>query len=345
MLARAQREIAAGNNQYAPAVGVRSLREAVAEQRADRYGTGFDPDTEVVVTAGATEAITAAVLAFCRPGDEVVVFEPYYDSYAAATVMAGATRRAVPLRYTEGEFRFDPDELTAAFSDRTRVLIMNTPHNPTGKVFTAEELATIAELCRRHDVLIVSDEVYEYLTYDGVRHVPVATSAPERTLSVSGLGKTFSATGWRVGWACGPAELVAAVTSVKQYASFTAATPFQLAAVTALRECMDWVEELRRSLTVRRDLLSGALREAGIEVYPTSGSYFLQADARSFGTDDGMALCLDLPERAGVVAVPSVAFFDHPEAGRHLVRLAFCKDEATLIEGAKRLVGYRDAVA
>jgi len=343
MLRTAQEAIATGNNQYAPAIGIKPLREVIAAQRADRYGTEYDPDTQVVVTAGATEAITAAVMAAAGPGDDVIMFEPYYDSYAAATRLAGANRIAVPLIADETGFEFDLNRLAEAFTDRTRVLILNTPHNPTGKVFTTEELDAIAQLCRERDVVIVSDEVYEYLTFDDARHVPIAALAPERTVSVSGIGKSFSATGWRVGWACGPADLIARVASVKQFLSFTTGTPFQLAAVTALRDCLDWVEQLRVSLLDRRDLLTSTLTDAGITVYPTSGSYFLQVDARSFGTDDGMALCLDIPKQAGVVAVPSVAFFDHPEAGRHLVRLAFCKESDTLAEAASRLVRYRDS--
>ena len=342
MLAAAQEAIDAGYNQYAPAIGLKSLRDQIAAQRSERYGTAYDPATEVVVTGGATEAITAAVMALCGPGDEVAMFEPYYDSYAAATRLANATRRTVPLRATQHGYEFDPADLAAALTDRTRVLIFNSPHNPTGKVFTPDEMREIARLCAEHDVVIVSDEVYEYLTYDDTPHVPMATIAPERTIAISGLGKSFSATGWRVGWACAPEPLASRLAGTKQFLSFTVNTPLQIGAATALRDCLDWVELLRRSLQDRRDVLTRALRDAGVEVYPTSGTYFLQVDARSFGHEDGMALCLDIPRQAGVVAVPSVAFFDHVEAGRHLVRLAFCKDEATVAEGAARLIKYRD---
>lgn len=343
MLAAANEAVDAGLNQYAPSIGLKPLREQIAAQRADRYGTRYNPDTETVVTAGATEAITAAVMALCEPGDEVAMFEPYFDSYAAATKMAQATRRAIPLTATPAGFEFDPTVFADALNDRTRVLIFNSPHNPTGKVFTVDEMREIARLCAERDVIIISDEVYEYLTYDDARHVPMATLAPERTVSVSGIGKTFSATGWRVGWACAPEPIVAKIASVKQFLSFTVNTPFQIGATTALRDCLNWVESLRISLQSRRDVLTRALRDAGINVYPTSGSYFLQTDARSFGEEDGMAFCLDIAHKAGVVAVPSVAFYDHVDTGRHLIRLAFCKDEATVKEGAERLIKYHSS--
>jgi len=340
LLEAAREAIAADRNQYPPLLGLPELRTAISEQRSDCYGTTYDPDTEIQVTVGATEALAAALIALTEPGDEVVVFEPYFDSYAANIAMAGARRSPVLLKFDGERFTFDPDVLRAAITPRTRLLLLNSPHNPSGKVFDRVELEQIAAVCREHDLIAITDEVYEYLTYDGLAHIPLATlpGMAERTLTISSAGKTFSVTGWKVGWVCGPAELVAAVRAAKQFLTFCGGTPLQAAVAYGLRNCLPWVAELRDSLQHRRDVLAAALRGAGIRTYPAQGSYFMQVDAVSFGSDDGDALCRELPERAGVAAVPSVALYDSKAAGRHLVRLAFCKSEATMAQAARRLV-------
>jgi len=341
----ARTAIADGANQYQPLPGRPELRAAVARQRADDYGTVYDPDTEIQVTYGATEAIASAMQALCEPGDEVILFEPYYDSYAAAVAMAGARRRVVPLRPEGDRFVFDPDELRAAAGPRTRAVLLNTPHNPTGKVLDRDELALVADLCVRHDLVAVTDEVYEHLTYDGVEHVPLATlpGMRERTIAVSSAGKTFSVTGWKVGWACGPAHLVTAIRTVKQYLTFAGNGPFQLAVAAGLADSRAWVAQLRNDLRARRDILRGQLDAAGVTTYRTQGTYFLELDVRGFGYDDADAFCRELPERAGVVAIPNTAFCDTRDVGRHLARLAFCKAEGTVTTAASRLAEFAAA--
>ncbi len=341
LLAAARQAIADGENQYPPAAGVPELRQQIALRRRD-HGAGYDWETEVVVTAGATEAIAAALIGLCEPGDEVIVFDPLYDSYLADMAMAGARARAVPLRCDGPDFRFDPDELRAAAGPRAKVLLLNTPHNPTGKVFDRNELAQIAEVCCEHDLTAVTDEVYEYLTYDGVPHIPLASlpGMRERTLTISSAGKTFSVTGWKVGWACGPARLVDIVRAVKQYLTFGTGTPLQNAVASALRDEMGWVAALRDSLQQRRNLLAGALQAAGISTYASQGTYYLQFDARSLGQADGAVLCHVLAEQAKVVAIPSVALYEDKQAGRSLVRLAFCKNDEILRAAAARLTAY-----
>lgn len=342
LLEAARDAIGQGLNQYPPAVGLPQLRAAITERRRDDLGVAYDPDTEVVVTTGATEAIAAALIGLCDPGDEVVAFDPLYDSYTACLAMAQARLVTVPLTFDGVRFGFDPDELRRAVGPRTKVLLLNTPHNPSGKVFSAAELEQIARVCVENDLIAVSDEVYEYLVYDGLRHVSLASlpGMRERTLAVSSAGKTFNATGWKVGWACGPADLVTTVRSVKQYLTFGSGTPFQAAAARALTECMPWVSELRDGLQRRRDLLADGLRAAGISVYPTEATYFLQFDAASLGSADGEELCRALVRDAGVAAIPSVALYHDKQAGRGLVRLAFCKDEKVLAEGVARLSEY-----
>ncbi len=339
LLEAARAAIAADRNQYPPLMGLPELRTAIAEQRSERYGTAYDSNTEIQITVGATEALAAALIALTEPGDEVVVFEPYFDSYVANIAMAGAHRSPVLLEFDGQRFSFDPDALRAAITPRTRLLLLNSPHNPSGKVFDRAELEQIAAVCQEHDLIAITDEVYEYLTYDGIPHIPLATlpGMSARTLTISSAGKTFSVTGWKVGWVCGPAKLVAAVRAAKQSLTFAGGTPLQAAVAHGLRTCLPWVGELRNSLQLRRDVLADTLRGAGVRIYPTQGSYFMQVDAASFGTDDGAALCRELPDRAGVVAVPSVAFYDSKSAGQHLVRLAFCKDEATMTQAARQL--------
>ncbi|HEY9473490.1 MAG TPA: pyridoxal phosphate-dependent aminotransferase [Mycobacteriales bacterium] len=346
LLAAAREAIASGHNQYPPATGIPELRAQIAARRSADHGVAYDPATEIVVTTGATEALTAAMIGLCDPDDEVIVFDPLYDSYAAAIAMAGARLRPVPLAHDGDRFAFDLAALRGAVGPRTRLLLLNSPHNPTGKVFDPAELAQIADLCVTHDLVAVTDEVYEYLVYDGVRHVPLASlpGMRDRTVTISSAGKTFSVTGWKIGWACGPAHLVDVVRTVKQYVTFATGTPFQHAVARALRDDMDWVARQRDSLQHRRDLLVDALRAAGITTYDSQGTYFVQFDARSLGHDDGLALCRELVEQAGVVAIPGVALYHDKEAGRHLVRLAFCKSEETLTAASERLTAYARAV-
>jgi N-succinyldiaminopimelate aminotransferase len=342
LLAAAAGAVLSGRNQYPPLPGVPELRTAIAQRRLADYGTAYDPDTEILVTAGATEAIAATVASLVSPGEEVVVFEPYYDSYAAAIALAGARLRPVGLRPEGNRFTFDPAELDAAISSRTRLLLVNTPHNPTGTVFSLAELASIADVCRRHDLLVATDEVYEYLTYDGVRHVPLASlpGMAERTLTISSAGKTFNATGWKVGWVCGPAHLVAAVRTVKQYLTFAGGTPFQYAIAAALPDVHRWVAVQRDRLSSARDALQSALTYSGWRCFACQGTYFLQADARSVGYADGMALCKDLATMAGVVAIPSAAFYADPDGGRELVRFAFCKSPSVISAAAEKLARF-----
>ncbi|WP_084000750.1 pyridoxal phosphate-dependent aminotransferase [Actinomadura kijaniata] len=339
MLEAAVEAIRGGGNQYPPGPGLPELREAVAAQKLDRYGLAYDPATEVYVTVGATEGIAASVLALAGPGDEVIAFEPTYDSYAATVALAGATLRPVLLRPDGDRFTFDPDELRAAVTPRTRLLLVNSPHNPAGTVFTREELQVIADVCREHDLVAVTDEVYEYLTYDGARHVPLATleGMRERTLTVSSVGKTFSVTGWKTGWVTGPAAYVRAVQTVKQFLTYATGGPWQRATAYALRHEMPWVEELRRSLEAKRDRLVTGLEAAGFKTFRPQGTYFVQADIRPLGFTDGMELARALPERAGVVAIPTQVFYQRPENGAHFVRFAFCKRESVIDEAVERL--------
>ncbi|WP_461123382.1 pyridoxal phosphate-dependent aminotransferase [Saccharothrix stipae] len=340
MLEVAKASIDAGLNQYPPGLGMPELRQAISEHRA-RYGTHYDPDTEVLVTVGATEAIAAALLALVEPGDEVVLVEPYYDSYAASVALAGATRRTVGLVEEPGTGRLglDVDALRAAVGPRTRALLINSPHNPTGTVLNRDELAAVAALCVEHDIVAITDEVYEHLVFDGLAHVPLATfpGMAERTVTISGAGKTFNCTGWKVGWACGPAELIGAVRAAKQFLTFVGAAPFQPAVAHALRHELKWVEDLRTSLEDKRSRLAGGLAEAGFAVRPSEGTYFITADVRPLGFTDGAQLCRELPGRIGVAAVPVQVFTDHPDQWRHLVRFAFCKRDEVLDEAIARL--------
>jgi N-succinyldiaminopimelate aminotransferase len=326
-----------GRNQYAPGPGVLELREAIAEHQQRHYGLELDPSTEVIVTAGATEAVAAAVLALVDPGDEVVVLEPFYDSYVANIEMAGGIRKPVTLHAPD--FRLDLDELRAAVSERTKVILVNTPHNPTGAVLTSEELAVVAELAIEHDVVVVTDEVYEHLLYDGRQHVPIATlpGMADRTVTISSQGKTFSFTGWKVGWVTGSAELVSTVLAAKQWLTFTNAAPLQPAVAHALRHEQAFVEGLAKDLQSKRDLLCEGLGRLDVDVFTPEGTYFALTDVRRLGYADGLSFCLDLPERAGVVAIPAQVFYDNQDEGRHLVRWAFCKERSVLEEAIERL--------
>jgi N-succinyldiaminopimelate aminotransferase len=327
----------AGRNQYAPGTGVPELRRAVADHQRHWYGMELDPDSEVVVTTGATEAVAAALLALVDPGDEVIVLEPYYDSYPAGIALAGGVRRAVPLR--QADFRLDAGALQAAVTPRTTAILLNTPHNPTGTVLDPAELAAVARIAVEHDLLVISDEVYEHLVFDGRSHVPIATlpGMAERTLTVSSGGKTFSFTGWKVGWAVGPAPLVQAVTKAKQFLTYTSGAPLQPAIAIALGLPEGYYADAASSLQARRDQLCAGLAKLGLEVRVPEGTYFATTDVRALGADDGMQFCLDLPARAGVVAIPHSVFADDPETGRSLVRWAFCKRPEVLDEALDRL--------
>jgi N-succinyldiaminopimelate aminotransferase len=329
--------IRAGHNQYPPGPGIPSLRAAVADHEQRFYQLAYDPDTEVLITAGATEAIAAALLALCEVGDEVVTFEPYYDSYAACIAMAGAQRRVVTLR--PPHYAADLDALARAIGPKTRLVLLNSPHNPTGKVFSAAELETIARLCVAHDLLVVSDEVYEHMVFAG-SHRPIATfpGMRERTITVSSAGKTFSFTGWKIGWACAPAALIFAVRTAKQFLTYVNGAPFQHAVVTGLGLPDRYFTALAADLRAKRDCLCDGLAAVGFEVFRPAGTYFVTADIRPLDVgDDGLAFCRGLPHRCGVVAVPNAVFYDDPDAGRHLVRFAFCKRLEVLEEAVNRL--------
>jgi N-succinyldiaminopimelate aminotransferase len=337
MLEAAKAAIDAGRNQYPPGPGVPELLEAIAAHQSRFYGIRLDPRSEILVTVGATEAIAATVLALCEPGDEVVTFEPYYDSYAATIALAGAVRRTSVLRFPG--FAVDEASFRSAFSPRTRMVLLNTPHNPTGKVFTRPELELIARLAREHDAWVVTDEVYEHLVFDGAEHVPMATfpGMASRTLTISSAGKTFSVTGWKVGWVSGPAEAVAAVRAVKQFLTFVGSGPFQPAVAVALGLSDQVYAGLSGTLQGARDLLVEGLQAAGLVVSVPEATYFVVADAAPLGADDALDFCRRLPELAGVVGVPVSVFHDDADAARTLVRFAFCKREEILREAVRRL--------
>ena len=334
--AAAEAVLAGHGNQYPPGAGIPELRNAVAEHQKRFYGLDFDPATEVLVTAGATEAIAAALLALLEPGDEVVAFEPYYDSYTACIAMAGGVR--VPVTLRPPHFRPDLDALRAAVTDRTRLLLLNTPHNPTGMVLTRAESEAIARLACERDLLVVTDEVYEHLTF-APRHIPLATlpGMRERTVTIGSAGKTFSFTGWKVGWVTAPPALVSAVRSAKQFLTYVASGPFQYAAATALALPDAYFTTLRTDLRRKRDLLADGLNAAGFEVFQPDGTYFITTDISALSDKDGMEFCRELPERCGVVAIPNQVFYDDTEAARSLVRFAFCKKDEVLMEAVERL--------
>ncbi|MDP9393086.1 MAG: pyridoxal phosphate-dependent aminotransferase [Actinomycetota bacterium] len=333
--------IRAGLNQYPPGPGIPDLRNAVAEHQDRFYGLSWDPDTEVLVTTGATEAIAAALLGLVDPGDEVVALEPFYDSYAACIAMAGGVR--VPVTLRAPDFRLDVAALRAAVSARTRVLLVNSPHNPTGAVLTAEELATLAAIAVEHDLVVVTDEVYEHMTYDGLAHVPLATlpGMRERTVSISSAGKTFAFTGWKVGWVTAPASLLTAVRTAKQFLTYVSGAPFQPAIATGLRLGDDYFASVRADLQAKRDRLCDGLAALGFDVHVPSGTYFVTTDIRPLGYDDGITFCRELPRRCGVVAIPTQVFYDDVDAGRPLVRWAFCKRDDVLDEALSRLSSLR----
>ncbi len=336
-----------GANQYARMQGLPALNEAIAGAWTARTGLACEGTSEVTVTAGCTEGLAAAFLGLLNAGDEVVMFEPFYDSYRACAAMAGAEIRFVPLRAGAAPgagFTFDESELRAAFSGKTRAILVNTPHNPTGKVFTRAELETIARLCVERDVIAITDEVYERLVFETDRpHVSLATlpGMAERTVTLSSLGKTFSLTGWKIGWAIAPAGLSAGVRAAHQFLTFAVATPLQHAAVEALTNGEEYVRGLVEEYRGSRDFLAGVLERAGLRVFPTEGTYFIMADHSALGFEDDVAFCRHLTSEVGVAAIPPSAFYSHKELGKHLVRFAFCKKRETLEEAARRLGALR----
>ncbi|MBV9088520.1 MAG: pyridoxal phosphate-dependent aminotransferase [Mycobacteriaceae bacterium] len=355
MLLAAQQAIADGVNQYPPGLGIAPLRAAIAAHRLRHFGVEYDPETEVLVTVGATEAIAAAVIGLVEPGAEVMVIEPYYDSYAPVIAMAGAHRTPVPLAPSATRpagadrrgFVLDTDALRRAVTPKTVALIVNSPHNPTGMVLSDAELAAIAEIAVDADLLVITDEVYEHLVFDGGQHIPLATypGMADRTVTISSAAKMFNCTGWKVGWACGNAELIAGVRAAKQFLSYVGGAPFQPAVALALNTEERWVAALRDSLQAKRDRLADGLAGLGFEVHHSGGTYFLCADPRPLGYDDSTTFCAQLPHITGVAAIPMSAFCepgsDHAATWNHLVRFAFCKRDSVLDEALRRLQALR----
>ncbi|HYB37984.1 MAG TPA: pyridoxal phosphate-dependent aminotransferase [Mycobacterium sp.] len=355
MLRAAQQAIARGVNQYPPGLGIAPLREAIAAHRLRRFGVEYDAETEVLVTVGATEAIAAAVIGLVEPGAEVMLIEPYFDSYAPVIAMAGAHRTPVPLSATSGScslpagrgFVLDTDALRRAVTPRTAALIVNSPHNPTGMVLSDAELAAIADIAVDADLLVITDEVYEHLVFDGGRHIPLATypGMADRTVTISSAAKMFNCTGWKIGWACGNSELIAGVRAAKQFLSYVGGAPFQPAVALALNTEEDWVAALRESLQAKRDRLAYGLTRLGFDVHHSGGTCFLCADPRPLGYDDSTTFCAELPQKTGVAAIPMSAFCepggDHAATWNHLVRFAFCKRDDVLDEALRRLEALR----
>jgi len=330
------RAIEAGHNQYPPLQGIPELRQAVARHQTRHNGLDFDQDTEVLVTAGATEAIAASLLSLCEAGDEVVMFEPYYDSYAACAAMSGATRRVVPLH--PPDWSFDASVLEDAVGPRTRLVLVNTPHNPTGKVFSLAELETIAGVCRRFDLVAITDEVYEHLVFES-QHTSLATlpGMRDRTITISSAAKTFSFTGWKVGWACAVPALIDAIRAAKQFLTYVNAGPFQYAIAEGLDSCDDYLAGAVRILREKRDMLADGLKSVGLEVFHSQGTFFLTTDISALADEDAYTFCKKLADRCGLVAIPSSVFYDDRDAGRQLVRWMFSKRVEVLEEAIRRL--------
>jgi N-succinyldiaminopimelate aminotransferase len=343
--------IRSGVNQYPPGPGIPALRQAIAEHQRRFYGLDVDPDAEVLVTAGATEALAGSLLGMLDAGDEVVVFEPMYDSYQACIALADAIARPVVLRPgvgPDGQYGFDPDELRAAFSARTKLVLVNTPHNPTGKVFTRDELTLIGELAHQFDAIVVTDEVYEHLVFSGAEHVPMATlpGMADRTLTISSGGKTFNTTGWKIGWVCGPAALVDATKTAKQFLTYVNGAPFQPAIAVGLGLPDQFFTDLAADLEAKRDHLFAGLVAAGFTAYRPEATYFTTVDIRPVAPDgDGFAFCRAMPERIGVVAIPNQVFYANQEHGRHLVRFACCKRLDVIDAAVERLAQLSESVS
>jgi N-succinyldiaminopimelate aminotransferase len=339
----AQRNIQEGANQYPPGIGMPDLRQAISEHQKRFWNLSYDPDSEVLVTMGATEALAGALLGILNEGDEVIVFEPLFDTYAGCVALAGAFLSPVTLRpQSNGRYGFDPDELRRAVTKRTRMILLNSPHNPTGMVFTRDELEQVAEIAKENDLIVISDEVYEHLTFDNAIHTPIASLSDmrERTITISSGGKSFNTTGWKIGWACGPSSLILATRMAKQLFTFAGGTPFQSAIAAGLRLPDSYFQQLAVDLQNKRDILMSALRDSGLSPISPEGTYFITADIRHrFPNLDSLTFCRTLPHDCGVVAIPGGVLYDprHSDEGKHVVRFAFCKQEATLYEAAERL--------
>jgi len=341
----ARRAIFEDHNQYPITWGDPDFRRAIADAYERNYGLTFDPESRICVTCGSTEAMAASFLGLLDDGDEVVVFEPFYESYNPDSIMAGAVPRYVTLR--PPEWTFDPDELVRAFGPRTRAVVINSPHNPTGKVFTADELGQIAALCIEHDAIAITDEIYEHITYDGLPHVPIATlpGMAERTVTISALSKSYSVTGWRVGWAVSSEALMAGIRSTHDFLTVAAAAPLQIAGVAALGLPDDYYEVMRKEYAERRDVMMRVLEEVGFAAEVPQGAYYVMADVTPMGLEDDVATAQHLVERARVATVPGSSFFSRPELGRHLVRFAFCKRVETLEAAGERLIAAAAATS
>jgi N-succinyldiaminopimelate aminotransferase len=320
-------------NQYPPGPGIPELRTAIADHQRAYYGIELDPNSEVLVTCGATEALAASFLSLLDDGDECILFEPFYDSYPAGVAMAGA--RVVPVTLRAPDFQPDPDELRATITPRTKAIVVNSPHNPTGAVFTAKTMSAIAQVAIEHDLVVISDEAYEHLTFDGVAHVPISTlpGMRDRTVTIGSAGKTLSFTGWKVGWATGPAPLVSAVRTSKQFLTYVSSGPFQYGVALGLGLGADHFRDFAADLQAKRDRLMKGLSTAGFTVYRPSGTYFITTDISNMHDGDAMSFCRELPHRCGVVAIPNSVFYARPEQGRSYVRFAFCK-QLTVIDAA-----------
>ena len=343
----AQDNIAAGNNQYPSGIGTPDLRTAISEHQQRFWNVSYDPDSEILVTMGATEALAGAMLGILNEGDEVIMFEPLFDTYAGCVALAGATLVPVTLRpQSNGRYEFDRDELRDAVTNKTRMILVNSPHNPTGTVFTSEEMQQVAEIAIEHDLIVLSDEVYEHLVFDNGRHISMASlpGMRERTITVSSGGKSFNTTGWKIGWACAPAALINATRMAKQLFTFAGGTPFQPAIAAGLRLPDTYFHSLATDLQHKRDVLMGALQDADLQPITPEGTYFITCDIRSRRPDgDGMAFCRRLPQEAGVVAIPASVLYEpqHIHEGAHLVRFAFCKQISTIEEASRKLRAWQ----
>ncbi|HJM37564.1 MAG: pyridoxal phosphate-dependent aminotransferase [Acidimicrobiales bacterium] len=335
------RAIRDGHNQYPPGLGIESLRIAVSEHQKRFYGIEVDPETEVLITAGASEALAASLIALVEPGQEVITFEPYFDVYAAAIAMAGGKRRVVTLKTPD--YSFDYEELVSKVNSNTRLILLNSPHNPTGKVFDHQELSQIAKLAVERDLLVITDEVYEHLVFDGLSHIPISTlpDMSERTLTISSAAKTFGFTGWKIGWAHGPSELLSAVRIAKQFLTYVNGAPFQHAIAEALKLDENYYMGLALDMAKKRDILCEGLEKAGFEVFRPSGTYYATVDIRPLGDEDGIEFCWDLPNRCGVVAVPNEVFYDNKNIGKPLVRFAYCKKPEVLDHAVEKLLSLK----
>lgn len=325
-----------GHNQYPPGLGIKKLRDAISHHQMRFYGMEFDPETEVLVTAGATEAIAASLLAICEQGDEIITFEPYYDSYAASIALAGGVRRVITLNTPD--YSFSIDDLEKLITAKTKAILLNSPHNPTGKVFTHNELSQIANLCIEHDLVAICDEVYEHLVFEG-QHIPLIQypGMRDRTIQISSAGKTFSFTGWKIGWVCAQPALLDTVRTAKQFLTYVNGAPFQHAIAEALNLPDHYFDNFLEDMRVKRDCLSQGLEKAGLTTFTPQGTYFVTADIKNLGYEDGKQFCLDLPVQCGVVAVPNVVFYDNKDLGSTLIRFAFCKKLDVLEEAVERL--------